>query len=587
MPGSRARLCRVTSTSGAERPWLASYPPDVPADFDFPSVLLTRLLDDAAESFPGNVAVTADDTALTYAELREQIDRLAGGLAGLGIAPGDRVAVLLPNCVQHVVAFFAVLRIGAIVVHGNPVAAPDELRAQLVDSAPAAVICLDRAADTVLGLRDAAGYRCVIVTSLLDYRPAREKLRLRLPTPAARAARRRLVAEVPRDADVYRMTALMRGSAPVPQAPGDGSDVAVLQYTGGTTGESKAAMLTHANLVANAHQTRLWLPDATSGAETTLTVLPLFHVYGLTMCLLTTVLLAGRLVLVPRFDVDLVLDTIERERPTLFPGVPPIYHALSDALRAQRRDLSSLRTCISGAMRLPPEVQRRFEQFSGARLVEGYGTTESSPATHCNPVDGPRRPGSIGIPLPGTLARVVDADDPTRVLPPGETGELVVKGPQVFGGYWGRAADEQVLLEDGWLLTGDLAVMEADGWFRIVDRKKDLIIAGGFNIYPTEVEEVLAGLPGVAASCVIGLPDRYRGETVKVFVVAERGAALTEDAVREHCAASLSAYKVPKLVEFRDELPRSAVGKALRRILLAEELARQESSAPAGSGRPR
>jgi long-chain acyl-CoA synthetase len=564
------------------RPWLSAYAADVPADFDFPAVPLTSLLDSAAAAFPATVAVVADGTRLTYAELRDQVDRFAGGLAALGVQRGDRVALLLPNCPQQVIAFFAVLRLGAIVVQCNPMATPDELRAQLADCRPAAAVCLDGVLDVVLDLRDELGLRVVVATSLVDYRPGWDRLRLRLPTPGARAQRRRLVAPVPRDAQVEWLRPLVRRSPPARQADLEPrTDVAVLQYTGGTTGRSKAAMLTHANLVANAYQMRLWLPEATSGQEVTLTVLPLFHVYGLTQCLLTTVLLAGRLVLLPRFDLDLVFDAIEAERPTLLPGVPPIYQAMLDAIRARGADLSCLRVCVSGAMRLPPQTQELFEERSGARLVEGYGTTEASPATHCNPVDGTGRPGTVGVPLTGTYARIVDPEDPTRVLPPGEPGELVVKGPQVFLGYWTAAGEgsvpaEQVLLDDGWLLTGDIAVMEPDGFFRIVDRKKDLIIAGGFNIYPAEVEAVVGGHAAVAECCVVGLPDRYRGETVKAYVVAKAGATLTEDDVREHCAASLSAYKVPKLVEFRTELPRTAVGKAMRRVLVAEEMARRE-----------
>jgi long-chain acyl-CoA synthetase len=328
-------------------------------------------------------------------------------------------------------------------------------------------------------------------------------------------------------------------------------------------------MLSHANLVANAYQMRLWLPDVTSGGETTLVVLPLFHVYGLTMCLLTTVLLAGRLVLLPRFDVTQALEAVERERPTLMPGVPPIYQAMVDALRAKRWDLSSIRVCVSGAMRLPVEVQEQFEAQSGAALVEGYGTTESSPATHCNPINCQRKPGTVGVPLPGTMARIVDPDDPSVVLPPGAPGELVVKGPQVFLGY--RDA-EQVLLPDGWLLTGDIAQMDDDGYFTILDRKKDLIIAGGFNIYPAEVEGAIGDLDGVAESCVVGLPDRYRGETVKAYVVLRPDAAVTVEDIRDHCAKVLSAYKVPREIELRSDLPRTVVGKALRRQLIAEEL---------------
>jgi long-chain acyl-CoA synthetase len=303
-------------------------------------------------------------------------------------------------------------------------------------------------------------------------------------------------------------------------------------------------------------------------------VLPLFHVYGLTMCMLTTVLLAGRLVLVPRFDLDIVFSVIDTERPTLFPGVPPIYQALLDSPRVRRHDLKSIRACISGAMKLPIDTQERFERTTGGRLVEGYGMTEASPATHCSPLVGPRKPGSVGLPLTGTLARIVDPDDSNVLMPVGETGELAVKGPQVFLGYWGRDAttDSDALTEDGWLLTGDLAFMDDEGWFTVVDRKKDLIIAGGFNIYPTEVELVIRSLPGVVDCCVIGLPDRYRGETVKAYVVAP-GGNVTEDDVRARCAARLTAYKVPKFVEFRAELPHTVVGKALRRQLLAEEMA--------------
>ena len=561
-------------TAGAQaaydaRPWLAAYPDDVPADFDFPLVPLTQLLDDAAAAFPRAVAVTAGSSRVTYAELLDRVNRLAGGLAADGVAPGDRVALVLPNCPQHIEAFFAILRLGATVVQCNPLGTADELRRQLVDARPVAAICLDKSSDVVQAVRADAGIRTVVVTTLIEYLPPRERLRLSLPLPSSRAARRRLLAPVDTHADVVRYRDLLSAPPSRQAAVDPASDVAVLQYTGGTTGIAKGAMLSHANLVANAYQMRLWLPDVTSGGETTLVVLPLFHVYGLTLCLLTTVLLAGRLVLLPRFDVADALETIERERPTLMPGVPPIYQAFVDALRAKRWDLSSIRVCVSGAMRLPVEVQEQFEAWSGAALVEGYGTTESSPATHCNPIHGVRKPGTVGVPMPGTLARIVDPDDPATVLPPGTAGELVVKGPQVFLGY--RDA-EQVLLPDGWLPTGDIAQMDDDGYFTIVDRKKDLIIAGGFNIYPAEVEDAIGAIDGVAESCVIGLPDRYRGETVKAFVVLRPGSSVTVEEIRDHCAAVLSAYKIPREIELRDDLPRTVVGKALRRLLVAEEL---------------
>ena len=561
-------------TAGAQaaydaRPWLAAYPDDVPADFDFPLVPLTQLLDDAAAAFPRAVAVTAGSSRVAYAELLDRVNRLAGGLAAGGVAPGDRVALVLPNCPQHIEAFFAILRLGATVVQCNPLGTVDELRRQLVDARPVAAICLDKSFDVVQAVRADAGIRTVVVTTLIEYLPSRERLRLSLPLPSSRAARRRLLAPVDTHADVVRYRDLLSAPPSRQAAVDPASDVAVLQYTGGTTGIAKGAMLSHANLVANAYQMRLWLPDVTSGGETTLVVLPLFHVYGLTLCLLTTVLLSGRLVLLPRFDVADALETIERERPTLMPGVPPIYQAFVDALRAKRWDLSSIRVCVSGAMRLPVEVQEQFEAWSGAALVEGYGTTESSPATHCNPIHGVRKPGTVGVPMPGTLARIVDPDDPATVLPPGTAGELIVKGPQVFLGY--RDA-EQVLLPDGWLPTGDIAQMDDDGYFTIVDRKKDLIIAGGFNIYPAEVEDAIGDLDGVAESCVIGLPDRYRGETVKAFVVLRPGASVTVEEIRDHCGAVLSAYKVPREIELRDDLPRTVVGKALRRLLVAEEL---------------
>jgi long-chain acyl-CoA synthetase len=569
-----------------ERPWLAAYPPEVPADYDFPQVPLTRLLDDAAAGFPGRIALStfAGSTAghkMTYRALRDAVDRLAGGLAGIGLRPGHRVAVVLPNCPQHVIAFFAVLRLGAIVVHCNPVASADELRLQLVDSGATVVICIDRAAETVLRIRPGSDVQTVVVTSLADSLPPVERGRLHAPLPKMRSRRARLVAEVPDDPAVMRFRALLRTGKPAPQAALDpATTAAVLQYTGGTTGEPKAAMLSHRNLVANAYQMRLWLPDAMPGREVTLAVLPLFHVYGLTLCMLTTVLLAGRLVLVPRFDLDTVFSVIDEERPTLFPGVPPIYQALLDSPRVRRHDLKSIRACVSGAMKLPIDTQERFERTTGGRLVEGYGMTEASPATHCAPLAGARKSGSVGLPLTGTLARIVDPDDSSVLLPVGEIGELAVSGPQVFLGYWGHDAttDSDALTEDGWLLTGDLGFMDVDGWFSVVDRKKDLIIAGGFNIYPTEVEQVIRSLPGVLDCCVIGLPDRYRGETVKAYVVAP-GGDVTEDDVRARCAARLTAYKVPKFVEFRADLPHTAVGKALRRQLLADELAARTEKA--------
>jgi long-chain acyl-CoA synthetase len=559
----------------ANRPWLAAYPPDVPTDGNFPNVPLTRLLDDAAQNYPNYVAISCLGNRMTYRALQEAVDRFAGGLAELGVGPLSRVAISLPNCPQHVIAFFAVLRLGAIVVHCNPLSTVEELRGQLIDSGATVLVCLDRGVAEILEVRAETRVKWVVVTSLADGLTRTARGRLELPLPMTRSRKARMVATVPEDPAVARFRVLARTAAPARQATlTPAEDVAVLQYTSGTTGEPRAAMLSHANLVANCHQIRQWLPDAVPGAEVTLATVPLFHVYGLTLCLLTTILLRGRLVLLPRFDVDEVLDAIDDEQPTLFPAVPPIFRALLDHPKLKRHDLSSIRVCVSGAMKLPPELAERFEKATGVPLIEGYGMTETSPVTHCVPVVGPRKSGSVGLPLPGTLARIVDPDRPQVELPVGEPGELAVKGPQVFLGYWSQAADVVPPTLDGWWLTGDIATMDHTGWFTIVDRKKDLIIAGGFNISPTEVEQVILTVPGVTECCVVGLPDRYRGETVKAYVVAPDG-EVTEDEVKAACAAALSAYKVPKLVEFRDELPHTAVGKALRRLLVAEELAAQ------------
>jgi long-chain acyl-CoA synthetase len=565
----------MTRAAGAARPWVSSYPPGVPADYEFPQVPLTRLLDDAAASFPTGEALSYAGSTLTYRQLLADVDRFAGSLAELGVGAGDRVAIVLPNCPQQVISLFAAWRIGAVAVTCNPLGSAPELGEQLGSAAPAALVCLDRAVPTLTEARLDVAPERTVVASLPDYYPQRVRARLRLPLPSARRERARLTAPAPEGAGEFR--ALVRRGRPARQRDVDAAnDVALLQFTGGTTGTPKAAKLTHANLVANAYQHRLWLPDAAVGRETTLGVLPMFHIFGLTACLLTSVLLAGRLVLLPRFDLDLLFDAIDEQRPTLFPGVPPIFQAVADSAAVRRHDFTSLRVCISGAMKLPVATQDRFQRVTGARLVEGYGTTESSPATHCNPGNGTGKPGTVGLPLPGTDARIVDPSDPSAVLGPDADGELAVRGPQVFAGYWGDVEDPGLV--DGWLLTGDLARMDADGYFTIVDRKKDLIIAGGFNIYPAEVEAVVEQIDGVAECVVVGLPDRYRGETVKAYVVLGDNASVTEGEVREHCARMLSAYKVPKLVEFRDTLPKTPVGKALRRTLVAEELAKEATA---------
>ena len=573
-----------------DRPWLASYPAGVPSDPDVPLVPLTRLLDDATSTYPEHVALAFLGVRTTYRELSRQVELFARVLADLGVGKGDRVALVLPNCPQNVVAVFAALRLGAVVVEHNPLYTEAELRHQLADCGATVVVCLDRVHAAVAQVQPDTAVRKVVVTSILDALPRRKRLLLNLPLGSAGRRKAQLSAEVP--PGTLRWAALMKRAATGSSAPvaviDPMTDLALLQYTGGTTGLSRGAMLTHHNLVSNTWMNRIWDTEARPGREVTLGVLPLFHAYGLTVAMTSTILLGGTLVLLPRFDLDEVFAAIDRWGPTLLPGVPPIYKALADSPKVKDHDLSSIRLCVSGAMRLSPEVAEQFRAVSGATLVEGYGLTETSPSTHANPTTGPGRPGSIGLPLPGTLCRVVDQQNPSRQVPVGEPGELVIKGPQVFAGYWGHADQAGVFTADGYLLTGDVAVMDDDGWFRIVDRKKEMIIAGGFNIYPSEVEAVLNTLAGVADVAVVGVPDRYRGETVTAFVVRAPGARLSEQDVVEHAAASLTAYKVPKVVEFVDVLPRSAVGKVLRRALAQRGGAATEADlAPAPAARAR
>jgi long-chain acyl-CoA synthetase len=590
--GRRARP--TASAAYADRPWVASYPAGVPAEFDFPTVPLTRLLDDAASSFPTRTALAFLGTTLTYRELKDAVDRFATGLKGLGVGKGDRVAIVLPNCPQNVIAFFAALRLGAVVVQHNPLYTEAELRHQLADCGATVAVCLDKVWAAVEKVRPDTALQHVVVTSIADYLPASARLKLKLPIAKAKKARAEITAPIPKSAPVRQFLALLKTSDPARQVQVDPEqDLALLQYTGGTTGLSKGAMLTHANLVSNAYMNRVWDTGATAGQEVTLAVLPLFHAYGLTVAMNATILLGGTLVLLPRFDIDQVFSAIDQWKPTMFPGVPPIYKALSDSPKAKSHDLRSIRLCVSGAMKLPLEIQEQFERISGCRLVEGYGMTETSPSTHCNPVSGLRKPGTIGVPLPGTHCKIVAQDDASVEVPVGEPGELAVSGPQVFRGYWGRDDLTGIFTDDGYVLTGDVAVMDEDGFFTIVDRKKELIIAGGFNIYPSEVEEVLFRLPGVADAVVVGLPDKYRGETVKAYVVAQPGTSLSEQDVLAHCRQELTAYKAPKVVEFRDSLPRTVVGKVLRRVLVEEERAKADAApeptpaaVPGGRARP-
>jgi long-chain acyl-CoA synthetase len=562
-------------------PWLDSYPPGVPEHVEVPSANLAALLDDAARDFPHAPALHFEGRTTSYAQLADQAWRLAAALADLGVGKGTRVGLILPNCPQAVIALFATLRLGATVVQNNPLYTERELGHQLGDAGIEVVVCLDLVYQKVKALRGKTAIREVIVTSVLDELPAIK----RALAPYTKRGKEAGVA-IGKDEPVRRWREVLgSATAKLPEAAVDpDTDLALLQYTGGTTGVSKGVMLSHTNLRANVEQVRAWFPDADPGREVMMAVLPFFHVYGLTVCLLLGVRLGAALVLLPRFNLDGVLAAIDRFRPTLFPGVPTMYVAINNAVEKGGHDLSSIKACLSGAAPLPMEVAERFERFSGGRLVEGYGLSESSPVAIANPIYGKRKAGTIGMPLPDTLARVADPADPASTLPVGRAGELAIAGPQVMQGYWNRPEESAEVLRDGWLLTGDMAVMDDEGYFAIVDRKKDLIIAGGYNVYPREVEEVLHEHPKVLEVAVCGVPDAYRGEIVKAFVVLRTGEQATTEDIREFAKARLAAYKVPRAVEFRDELPKTLIGKVLRRALVEEERAKAKANAEAAAG---
>lgn len=556
-----------------EKPWLRFYPRGVPADIDIPRVPLTRFLDDAAREHPRRTALVFFGHKITYRQLRQSVNRFATALRRLGVDKGDRVAMVLPNCPQEVIAFFAALRTGAVVVMHNPLYTVSELHHQLVDCGAKVAITFDRAYETLAVARRGTEIEHVVVTSLIEYLPALKRLALRLPLERARESRDELTADIPADAEVHWFADLM--SAPVRrrvrQAHIDPErDLAVLQYTGGTTGRPKGAMLTHYNLVANAYQTRAWDPRSEQAKEVILGVLPLFHAFGLTTCLLTGMLLSGTLVLLPRYELDMVLHAIDKWKPTLFFGVPPIYSQIITSPEIRRHDLRSIRTCISGAMKLPRETVERFQEATGGHLVQGYGLTETSPVALSNPMTGNARHVTVGIPMSSTQARIVDENDPNTPRDVGAAGELLVRGPQVFRGYWNQRDESAEVLHFGWIRTGDIAVMSPDGYFTLVDRKRDVIMVSGFSVFPSEIEDVILEHPAIQDCAVIGVPDPQRGENVKACVIVEPGHRLAAEELKEHCARYLVSYKVPRLVEMREDLPRNMLGKVLKRVLREE-----------------
>jgi long-chain acyl-CoA synthetase len=578
----------------AERPWLASYPPDVPHTLaPYPEKPVWSLLQEAAERHPDSLAVVFPVAPmakrLTYRQLVAEAEQFAKALASLGVKKGDRVGLVLPNCPQFVVAFYALQRLGAVSVGNNPLYTQREMSHQLTDAGIDVLIVLDVLYPLIGAIRDQVGLKKVIVTEIGDYLgfPINKLSRVKQKKEAQKEGHP--WPPVPADDDVIMWASLMRGSYPdlPPLEVKATEDVACLVYTGGTTGLSKGAMLTHYNVVSNALQTAAWFVDTKEGEEGIMCILPFFHSYGLNAVMSVGIAKAMKLILLPRFELETALKAIDKEKPTLFPGVPRIYIAINESPESKNYDLSSIRACFSGAAPLPVAVAEKFEDISGGRLVEGYGLTETSPVTHINPIYGKRKFGSIGLPIPDTDCKIVDLDDPEKEVAPGDEGELCIAGPQIMKGYWNRPeeTDDMVRVHsDGirWLHTGDIAKVDEEGYFSIVDRKKDMIIVSGFNVYPTDVEQVMYRHPKIKQVCVVGIPDDRTGEAVKAFVVLKEGEPATPDEIlawtrdEKH---GLTGYRAPKHIEFREELPTTMVGKVLRRVLQDEE---KQKTAPGG-----
>lgn len=573
--------------------WVQQYEKGVPLTLDIPDIPLYQILSESRSRFPKKIAVRLIlkylakgikiEGTLTFAELDEASDRFAAALHGLGIRQHDRVAVMLPNLPQYVIAFYGIVKAGAILVNINPTYTPREVQYQLRDSGAETILTLTGLYSRVQESRNDTNLKHIILTDVVDSLPWYWRL---LAAGQVRASG--MMTKVPPAPDVYNFYELIRRHAPQPPTIAySPDDVQILQYTGGTTGTPRAAMLTHRNLISNACQIQAWLNNIEIGGETILGALPFFHVYGMTASILTATKIAAESIMIPNpRDADLVLQIIDQEKITFYPAVPAMYSVIINHPRVKEFDLHSVRSCISAGASLPVEVAKRFEEISGGQLVEAYGLSETSPAAVINPFGGERRIGAIGVPISNTNVEIVsvepDANGEYLPVPLGESGELVIYGPQVMKGYWNNPEETaKAINARGGLHTGDIVKMDEDGFLYVVDRKKDLIIASGYNIVPREVEEVLFMHPKVIEACVIGVPNPRRGEVVKAFVVLKPGEESSVDEIRTFCKQYLAHYKVPKVVEFRKEIPKSQVGKVLRRILVEEEVAKQEAKSKA------
>lgn len=555
-----------------ERVWISRYDAGVPLTSAYPEWTVPDLLRHSASRFPDSTALFFYGARISYRELNDLTARFALGLRQLGVQAGDRVSLMLPNIPQAVIAYYGVLKAGAIVTPTNPLYVEREIQSQLIDSGSETIVALDLFYPRIRAVQERARLPArIIITSLGDFLPAMKRLVYPIK---ARLEKRRVVVE--KTPPVYDFLELLdssrrQGESDVSRLPVVGpDDLAQIQYTGGTTGAPKGVMLTHRNVVVNAMQGRFWCADFHDGEEIFLGAVPLFHCYGLSTCQNLAVATGGQMILIPRFHAEEVVKTIHKHRVTIVSGVPMMFAMITDLPKISRYDLHSIRVCLSGASPLPAEVQEKFERMSGVKISEGYGLTEAGPTTHCNPIHGEHPRGSMGLPFPDTDARIVDEETGLREVPTGEPGELIVRGPQVMRGYWMKDAETHAVLRDGWLYTGDIVRRDERGFFFFLDRKKDVIKPWGETVYPREVEEILSQHPAVREAVVVGAPDRHYGEAVRAFVVRRDGCAVTERELIEHCRRSLARFKVPATIEFRLEFPRTIIGKVLRRALRDE-----------------